>query len=113
MHEVSVMQQALEIALEQTRANGGSRIHKLTLQIGALSGVVSDSLRFAFDVVTKDTPAEGAELVIEEVPLRCVCDTCDRTFEPDDFDLSCPDDPVHPTHILAGQELNVASLEIS
>jgi hydrogenase nickel incorporation protein HypA/HybF len=113
MHEVSVMQSALEIALEQTRANGGSRIHKMTLRIGAFSGVVASALRFAFDVVTEGTPAEGAELVIEDVPLSCVCDTCGLTFQPPSYSLACPDGPDHRTRILSGQELDVAALEIS
>jgi len=113
MHEVSVMQAALEIALEQTRANGGSRIHKMTLRIGAFSGVVADSLRFAFDVVTEGTPAEGAELVIEDVALSCVCETCNQTFEPPGYSLACPNGDDHRTRILSGSELDVAALEIS
>lgn len=113
MHEVSVMQAALEIALEQTRANGGSRIHRMTLRVGAFSGVVPDALRFAFDVVTRDTPAEGAELVVEDVPLRCECPACGLSYEPPGYDLSCPNCPEHRTRIVSGRELDVGTLEIS
>jgi len=115
MHEVSLMQAALEIALEQTRVNGGSRVHRMTLRVGALSGAVPDALRFAFDVVTEGTPAEGAELVIEELPLRCDCQTCGLSFGPpaSSHDLTCPNGPEHRTRIVSGQELDVGTLEIS
>jgi hydrogenase nickel incorporation protein HypA/HybF len=91
MHEWSVMASALEIALEQTRRQGASRIHSLTLRIGELSGVVPEALTFAFESVAAGTPAEGARLVVEIVPVLCHCLRCGEQFHPADVIYRCPE----------------------
>ena len=73
MHELSIMESALNLALEQARKNGAVRVHALRLRIGALSGVVPDALQFAFEALTPGTAAEGAELLIDNVPARFWC----------------------------------------
>ena len=65
MHELSIMQSALSVALDQARQAGASRVHVIRLRIGALSGVVPDALEFAFEALAPGTPAEGAELAID------------------------------------------------
>ena len=73
MHEVSLMQSALEIAEEQACSQGATRIHAITLRIGRLAGVVPDALGLAFEVVTAGTRAEGASLEVETVEVVCRC----------------------------------------
>jgi len=113
VHEVGVMQQALDIAVENARRSGGERIHRMTLRIGDLSGVVPEALSFAFDVVTQDTPAEGAELILERVPALCYCSTCQRTFEPAIPILDCPTCSCPSGDIRQGREIDLTSVEIS
>lgn len=60
MHEVSLMEQTLATALSHVRAQGASKIHRLELHVGVLSGVVPEALAFAFDVVSTGTLAQGA-----------------------------------------------------
>ncbi len=60
MHELSIMQSALSLALDQARQAGAARVHTIRLRIGALSGVVPDALEFAFEALTPGTMAEGA-----------------------------------------------------
>ena len=55
MHEFSIMQAALETAGEKTRAAGATHIHRLMLRVGALSGVVPEALRFAFDAMKENS----------------------------------------------------------
>ena len=68
MHEVGVMQSALEIALEQADRCGASRIDCIACA-RLLSGVVPEALEFAFDVVARGTMAEGGRLVVELVAI--------------------------------------------
>ena len=90
MHEVGVMQSALEIALEQAGRQGASRIDCIALRVGMLSGVVPEALEFAFDVVARGTIAEGGRLVVERVPILCVCAGCGAEFRADDLIFDCP-----------------------
>jgi hydrogenase nickel incorporation protein HypA/HybF len=113
MHEVGLMQSAVELAVEAARQRGASRIHKLTLRVGRLAGVEPAALAFAFEAVVAGTPAEGAELVIEDVPATCACLDCGREFEPPDFIFRCPDCGALSSEVRQGRELELASLEVS
>ena len=112
MHELSIMQSALSLALDQARQAGAGRVHTIRLRIGALSGVVPDALEFAFEALTPGTMAEGAELAIEHVPARFWCATCTREFQSDDMFAECPDCHSLSGELRAGREMEVASLEI-
>jgi hydrogenase nickel incorporation protein HypA/HybF len=112
MHELSIMQSALSLALEQARQAGAARVHIIRLRIGALSGVVPDALEFAFEVLTPGTLAEGAKLAIDNVPARFWCATCMREFQSDNMFAECPDCHSLSGDLRAGREMEVASLEI-
>ncbi|MFO8040395.1 MAG: hydrogenase maturation nickel metallochaperone HypA [Sodalinema sp.] len=113
MHEVSIMAQTLEIALNEANRQGARQIHRLTVRVGSLSGVVPDALRFAFDVVAQDTIAEQAKFEIEPVAARCYCQACKQDFYPEDIIFVCPHCGTLSSQVLNGKELEVSSLEIS
>ena len=112
MHELSIMQSALNLALDQARQAGASRVHTIRLRIGALSGAVPEALEFAFEVLVPGTPAEGARLAIEHVPARFWCATCTREFQADDLFAECPGCHNLSGELRAGREMELASLEI-
>jgi hydrogenase nickel incorporation protein HypA/HybF len=113
MHELSIMQNALNLALDQARKAGASRVHVIRLRIGALSGVVPDALEFAFEALAPGTPAEGAQLVIERVPARFWCATCTLEFTSEDMLAECPNCHSLSGELRAGREMELASLEIA
>ncbi len=113
MHEVSVMQSAMEIAEEHARAQGAQQIHRLVMRVGTLAGVVPDSLLFAFDIVAKGTMAEGGTLEIENVQALCRCTACGSEFEPKDFFYECPNCGSLAVELERGKELELSYLEVS
>ena len=113
MHEWSIMASALEIALEQARRPGASRIHSITLRIGELSGVVPEALTFAFESLVAGTAAEGARMVVETVPVLCHCLRCGEQFHPTDVIYQCPFCGQISADVRRGRELELASLEVS
>ncbi len=113
MHEVSLMEQTLEIALENARQQGANKINRLKMRIGEMSGVVPEALEFAFDVVTEGTIAAGAVLEIEPVPVVCYCPNCQREFHPSDLFYQCPNCQRLTSKILSGQQIELSSLELS
>jgi len=113
MHEVGVMQETLDIALRRAAEDGACRIHRLTMRIGPLSGVVPEALALAFEVVTQGTIAEGATLEVEDVPIICSCAACDLTFHAGDVFCECPRCARPSAEVRQGRELELASLEVS
>ncbi|MCO6511050.1 MAG: hydrogenase maturation nickel metallochaperone HypA [Aridibacter famidurans] len=73
---MAIVQSVLDIAFSEAEKHSSRKVSKIKLRIGELSGVVSDSIEFAFEVLRQGTLAEEAALEIEPVPLRVVCRTC-------------------------------------
>jgi hydrogenase nickel incorporation protein HypA/HybF len=118
MHEISLMQEALAIAIEQSQAQGATQIHRLEFHVGDLSGVVPEALAFAFEVVSAGTLAQNADLSLKTVPVRCYCCRCQQEFYPASSGISfwvyeCPQCHDVSTDIRQGKTLELASVEIS
>ncbi len=113
MHEVGLMQSAIALAVEQTETQGLSTIHKISLNVGELSGVVPEALEFAFEFVSVGTPAEGAQLTLKTVSTLCYCCHCRREFHPMSWIYKCPYCHRLSSDIREGKDLELVSLEIS
>jgi hydrogenase nickel incorporation protein HypA/HybF len=113
MHELSIMAEAVRMAVDAAKSAGKSRVLALRLRVGTLSGVVPDAMRFAFDVVCSDTMAAGASLEIESVPAACWCAACRAEFECADFFNECPRCHNVSGELRRGRELEIASVEMN
>jgi hydrogenase nickel incorporation protein HypA/HybF len=107
MHELSIADALLEIAL---RHAAGRRIESVEVKVGHLRQVVPDALAFAWSLVAEGTAAEGAELVIEEVPAAGVCRGCGTESEWDAFPLACRACGSVDVELIRGEELLVDAL---
>jgi len=112
MHEMSIALSVIEAVTERARQEGGSRITAIDLVVGRLAGVQIESLRFCFDAATRDTPAAGAELVIEEREGRGRCESCGERFPVSSFYAKCPSCAQFRVKIESGEELSVRSFTI-
>jgi hydrogenase nickel incorporation protein HypA/HybF len=113
VHEVSIMAEAVRMAVESAQAAGAGRITRLRLRVGTLSGAVPDAMRFAWDVVSRDTIAAGARLEIESVPAAGWCAACQAEFECADFFNECPRCHNVSGELRRGRELDIASVEMN
>jgi hydrogenase nickel incorporation protein HypA/HybF len=90
----------------------GATIRCVHLDIGALSGVAADSVRFCFDLATHGTRLEGAMLEITHIPGRCRCRSCGAEFEPEDLLLLCCCGSADVA-VISGQEFTIASVQVA
>lgn len=109
MHELPITQSIVDAVLDRAE---GARVLTVRLEIGALSGVEADSVRFCFDVVTRGTPAEGAELVIEQQPGTGQCGGCGARPPLSSFLDTCTCGSADLT-ILSGQQLRIRDMEVA
>jgi hydrogenase nickel incorporation protein HypA/HybF len=112
MHELSIAAEVLDQAKATLASHPGARCTKIALRIGELAGVDCDSLRFGFEVMVKDTPWEPLALEIESVARRQRCRLCHHEFEAANFATQCPQCGDPCTENIAGDELQIAYLEI-
>lgn len=113
MHEVGMMQNVLETAVERAKSEGAQHIRLVQMRVGEASGVVPDSLQLAFDVVKKATIAEDARLQVESVPVICYCTNCNLEFHPTDLLYECPQCHQSYCELRQGNEFELVFLEVS
>jgi len=109
MHELAITE---SVVAAVTKRLPGDKISCVRLEIGALSGVVADSVRFCFDLVTEGTSLEGATLEISEPPACCQCRECGRQFEPDGPIPLC-DCGSADVAVLSGADLRIMSVQVA
>ena len=109
MHELAITESVVEAV---TQRLPDARVTCVRLEIGAMSGVVADSVRFCFDLVTDGTNLEGARLEISEPPGCGRCRNCGAEFEPDGPIALCSCGSADVA-ILAGSELRIMSVEVA
>ncbi|MFO1497376.1 MAG: hydrogenase maturation nickel metallochaperone HypA [Verrucomicrobiota bacterium] len=113
MHEISIMQATLDLALTTAQASAASQINALHLRIGAMTGVVPEALQFAFEALRDGTIAAEATLQIETVPAACWCAPCAREFAAPDGYQACPECGRASMELRHGLELELASIEVT
>ncbi len=109
MHELSLSSAILDTV---ERHAAGRRVSRVNLTVGGLRQVVPDSLDFYFEIVSRDTVCDGAELRQTLVEGRARCDECAYEWELDLPLFRCPvcGESAHP---VAGEEFMVESIEVS
>lgn len=115
MHELGIMESTLALVQRHAAEQHARRVTRIVLRIGAISGVETEALRFAFEAVSPGTPAEGAEFAIESVPVTVHCPTCDRDFAGDDqgYIYTCPHCGDLCGDIRTGRELELSRIEFT
>jgi hydrogenase nickel incorporation protein HypA/HybF len=110
MHELSIADALLAIVAEHS---DGRRATRVDVEVGHLRQVVPSALSFAFELLAKDTSAEGAELCLHEIPVRARCRPCGAVTRQDRFPMGCAACHGTDLEIVTGEELRVVSLEVS
>jgi hydrogenase nickel incorporation protein HypA/HybF len=112
MHELSVTESILEIALRHAKKAEAERITDLYLVIGQLSSIVDDSVEFYWDLISKDTIAAGATLHFKRVPTEVMCLACENRYKPDQGNFFCPNCNNSQIKIVAGEEFLLEALNV-
>ena len=112
MHELSVTQSILKIALKHANEANAKRIENIHIVMGALSTNVDDSVQFYWDIIAKDTLAEGATLHFRRVPIELQCMACFEKYHPLEDELVCPKCGSVGAKIIAGEEFYVEAIDV-
>jgi|WetSurMetagenome_2_1015567.scaffolds.fasta_scaffold192332_2 hydrogenase nickel incorporation protein HypA/HybF len=112
MHELSIAQSIVEIVGQYVPPAQQEQVRKITVRIGAMAGVVPDSLEFCFSAVIHRTPLAGAVMEIEHVPFTVSCQSCYTTSETEPGLALCPLCGSVDTEVKSGTELQVVSIDV-
>lgn len=112
MHEYSIVQSLLNSCEEHTQKNGATKVKKITLKIGVLSGVEPELLQTAFDTFKENTVAHESEMIINIQPLVIRCNDCQKQMQIDDFEFKCQGCGSLSVSAIDGEEMYLMSLEL-
>lgn len=108
MHELGITRNIVAIVSDAAK---GRKVRRVTLEVGALSGVMADAIAFCFDVVTQGTVLEGAALDIKTIPGRARCGSCGAEFVTETLYTPCACGS-RQLEQLQGDELNIKTMEL-
>jgi hydrogenase nickel incorporation protein HypA/HybF len=108
MHELGITRSVVAICAENSN---GARVLRVTLEIGKLSAIMPDAVRFCFDICAKGTVVEGATLEILEIAGKAVCRVCGKNVALTQLVGRCMCGS-NDLQIVAGEELKVKEMEV-
>jgi hydrogenase nickel incorporation protein HypA/HybF len=114
LHEVSIALGMIEELIKIAHKNDAKKVTNVKLKIGKRSGIVTDSLIFAFDAVKLEHPIlYSATISIEEVPLVYKCKQCRKSFGADSLAFpSCPVCKSYSLNLISGEEQHIENVEL-
>lgn len=119
MHEASLVQGLLDLALKSVREHNAAhpeqpvaRIAELVCEMGLIACVEPRTLEACFELFAEGTAAEGAKLTLETAPLACRCEDCGKSFELRHRHFVCPECGGENIHFSGGHGLTLQSLRV-
>ena len=108
MHELGITQNIVSIVSEHAK---GKKVKRVLLEIGQLSAIMPDAVKFCFDVCSQGTVLENAKLEIIEIPGLAVCRQCgtEIALEKPFGKCNCGNTKLDLT---AGEELKIKEIEV-
>lgn len=112
MHELSAAQEILNIINQHLPEQNSGSIKTIKVKAGKLSNILPDSLTFCFKALVSETPFQNVKLEITEIPLKILCNNCNKESEIDLPVFACPGCKSNRIKIISGTELLVDEIEL-
>lgn len=112
MHELAMVRSIYNVINEHMKEHGVNRVIQVKLIVGELTGVEDMTMQSCFEMYVQATPVEGAQLVIERVPVKVRCRVCGNEYETKIPFSECTVCGNKSTEIISGKELYIESLEV-
>ena len=112
MHELAITQSILNIATSEAKNNNAKKVLSITIKLGEYSGVVPALVQEYFNLISSNTVAENAKLILEKVPLSVKCNECEAVSHISKLHIECPICKSINLKMLTGREFYVSSLEV-
>jgi hydrogenase nickel incorporation protein HypA/HybF len=113
MHEMSLAEGVLQVIEDSAIKDHFNQVTAVWLEVGQLSGVEPEAMRFCFDAITRDSVAAGARLEIIAIPGSGWCMACARTVPMTEVFGECPDCGGYQLQVSSGTEMRIKELEVS
>ncbi len=108
MHEYGIACGIVDTVRDVARQNNAKKVLKVNVEIGELTFVNPEQLKFSFEAITSETELDGARLEIDSIPAKV---SCSCGYLGDAAGFTCPKCGT-PPKVLHGREIYVRNVEI-
>ena len=112
MHEYSIVLSLLESCEEYVKNHNATKVTKLVVKIGVLSGVEPELLQRAFDTFKEQSVCDGAFLDLHVQKVVIYCNMCSEESILESLEFQCPRCGSHNITIKDGEEMYLMQLEL-
>lgn len=113
MHEMALCESVLRILEEEAARQRFERVKAVWLEIGQLSHVEPEAMRFCFEAVTSGTLADGANLEILRPSGEAWCLDCGKPVTIDSRTDPCPECSGFRLQVTGGEDMKIKELEVA
>ncbi|TFG32790.1 hydrogenase maturation nickel metallochaperone HypA [Candidatus Thorarchaeota archaeon] len=122
LHEFSAACSIVDTALEAAKSNNAIKVNVVNIEIGEFTFLIPEQLAFNFEIASKNTIAEGAELRIKNIKGKLLCSDCgfegESRVDPDIppqiavfAPMKCPKCGSSSTTITGGKDFIITNIE--
>ncbi len=112
MHEMGIVLHLAKTLDETAAEHRISSVGKVVLQVGEVSGIVTDLFTDAWDYFKLRHPIlKDSTLVLETLPAVTWCDNCKTKYETVKYGRQCPRCQSWETWLLQGNECVIKQIE--
>lgn len=112
MHEYSVVQSLLEQCENITQINKATKVIKVVVKIGVMSGIEAHLLEIAFNTFKEKTVCHDAKFIMNIQPIVIKCNICNTKSELNDIQYSCPRCQSIDLDVIDGEDMFLMQLEL-
>ncbi len=112
MHELAVTENLLALVCQNAEKAHATKVTDIYLKIGQLSSIVDDSIQFYWEMISKNTICQQAQLHFNRIPASFKCQNCGHEFIMAEMLQPCPNCTSSNIRLCAGDEFQVESIEV-
>ena len=113
MHEYSIVQSLIDACEENAKANDASKVTKVVVKIGVMSGVEPSLLKTAFDTFKEKTICKEAEFIMNIQSIIVLCNSCQKESTLAKLEYKCPSCESVDLKIIDGEDMYLMQLELN
>ena len=111
MHELGVISAMVKTIEEIIKEQGYTKVHKLVLEVGELSGIVPHYMEVCYPAAVYKTFMENSILEMETIPGIVRCKDCGKEFNANANDFTCPECQSQNMEILSGNDVMIKEIQ--
>jgi len=112
MHEYSIVQSLIDSCEEHAKSNKATKVTKVVVKIGVMSGVEPHLLKEAFDIFKEESVCDKCEFIMNIQKVKIECNACNTTNELEKNEYCCPKCESIDIKIIDGEDMFLMQLEL-